>query len=63
MKEIKKKDLNIGLLNERSKKELIQIICDIGTIANDYTQTGPLMGDRVLSKLNLVHDEFHIRYK
>jgi hypothetical protein len=63
MKEITEKDLNLGLLNERTKKQLIQMICHIANIANEYTQAGPVMGDRVLSKLNLVHDEFHIRYK
>jgi hypothetical protein len=63
MKEISEWDLNYGLLRKRTKAQLIQLICHIGNIANEYTQTGPLMGDRVLSKLNLVNDRFKIRYK
>lgn len=63
MKEITEKDLNMGLLRKRTKVQLIQLICHIGDLANDYTQAGPVMGDRVLFKLNLVKDKFKIRYK
>lgn len=64
MKEITQKDLNMGLLGKRTKKGLIEMICHVANISNSYTSPGDaLMGDRVLSKLNLVRDRFKIRTK
>lgn len=64
MKEITQKDLNMGLLRKRTKKGLIEMICHVANISNSYTSPGDaLMGDRVLSKLNLVRDRFKIRTK
>lgn len=64
MKEITRKDLNMGLLGKRTKAGLIDMICHVANIANEYTSPGDtLMGDRVLSKLNLTRPRFKIRRK
>lgn len=64
MKEIIQKDLNMGLLKKRTKAQLFQMICHVANIANEYTPNGiGLVGDRALSKLNLVRDRFKIRVK
>lgn len=54
----------MALLRKLDKKSLIEMICHVANISNSYTSPGDaLMGDRVLSKLNLVRDRFKVRVK
>jgi hypothetical protein len=64
MKEIEVKDLNLGLLEKRTKAQLLQMICHVANVANDYTPVGTgYVEDRALSKLNLTRPRFKIRTK
>lgn len=64
MKPITPKDLNADLLRRMTKTQLIEMICHVGNVANEYTPDGTsLLGDRSLSKLNLVKEKFKVRKK
>lgn len=57
-------DLNTGLLTKRTRAELIQLLCNVGSVANEYTPIGVgNIGDRALAKLNLLKDGLDIRKK
>lgn len=62
MKEITPGQLNMVLLGKRTKEQLIQMICHVANMANEYTVPGlPCVGDQALFKLNLTKPNFTVR--
>ena len=62
MKEITLKDLNVGMLEGMNRLKLMQMICHVANLANEYQNSHDhLVGDCALCKLNLTRRGFKPR--